>query len=71
MSPDGHPIYERSKQCPGASLVTCHSGVTLAAAHAKVLAGWVAGEDEPAAGGGGPDYLEGFGVERFRLQKTG
>jgi glycine/D-amino acid oxidase-like deaminating enzyme len=75
MSPDGHPIYQRSTSCPGASLVTCHSGVTLAAAHAKVLAGWVAG-DEPIvgggpAGGGGPDYLEGFGVERFRLQKTG
>ncbi len=77
MSPDGHPIYQRSKQCPGASLVTCHSGVTLAAVHAKVLAGWVASGDGPIvgsgpiAGGDGPDYLEGFGVERFKLQKTG
>ena len=64
MSPDGHPIYERSTTCPGASLVTCHSGVTLAAVHAKVLAGWIAGEE-------GPNYLEGFGAERFRLQKAG
>ena len=64
MSPDGHPIYEHSTTCPGASLVTCHSGVTLAAVHAKVLAGWIAGED-------GPDYLEEFGAERFKLQKAG
>jgi glycine/D-amino acid oxidase-like deaminating enzyme len=64
MSPDGHPIYEHSTTCPGASLVTCHSGVTLAAVHAKVLAGWIAGEE-------GPNYLEGFGAERFRLQKAG
>jgi glycine/D-amino acid oxidase-like deaminating enzyme len=71
MSPDGHPIYQRSTMCPGASLVTCHSGVTLAAAHAKVLAAWVAGDDGPFAGGDGPGYLEGFGVERFKLQKTG
>ena len=28
MSPDGCPIYDRSQSCPGASLVTCHSGVT-------------------------------------------
>ena len=34
LSPDGMPIYEESERWPGAYLVTCHSGVTLAAAHA-------------------------------------
>jgi glycine/D-amino acid oxidase-like deaminating enzyme len=38
MSPDGYPIYERSATHPGAFLATCHSGVTLAAAHAYVYA---------------------------------
>jgi glycine/D-amino acid oxidase-like deaminating enzyme len=33
MTPDGIPIYEESKSCPGAYLVTCHSGVTLGAFH--------------------------------------
>jgi glycine/D-amino acid oxidase-like deaminating enzyme len=65
MSPDGHPIYDRSTAHPGAFLVTCHSGVTLAAVHALVLARWIAGED--------PDipYLEGFSAERYRLSQTG
>ena len=65
MSPDGHPIYDESAKCPGAFLVTCHSGVTLAAVHALVLARWIAGED--------PDipYLEGFSAERYRLPQTG
>ena len=34
MSPDGLPIYEQSPTAPGAFLITCHSGVTLAAVHA-------------------------------------
>ncbi|MFX4221419.1 MAG: NAD(P)/FAD-dependent oxidoreductase [Thalassobaculum sp.] len=38
MSPDGFPIYAESETCPGAFVVTCHSGVTLAAAHAIDLA---------------------------------
>lgn len=38
MSPDGLPIYQTSPRHPGASLVTCHSGVTLAAAHAAEVA---------------------------------
>lgn len=58
MSPDGHPIYQRSETCPGAALVTCHSGVTLAAAHALVLADWIVAGD-------GPDYMEAFRAERF------
>ena len=38
MSPDGFPIYAESEACPGAFVVTCHSGVTLAGAHALELA---------------------------------
>jgi glycine/D-amino acid oxidase-like deaminating enzyme len=38
MSPDGFPIYAQSPAQPGAFVVTCHSGVTLAAAHAHVIA---------------------------------
>jgi len=34
LSPDGFPIYQESERWPGAFLVTCHSGVTLAAVHA-------------------------------------
>jgi glycine/D-amino acid oxidase-like deaminating enzyme len=37
LSPDGYPIYDHSESHPGAFLATCHSGVTLAAAHAKLL----------------------------------
>lgn len=43
MSPDGYPIYEESTSCPGAYVATCHSGVTLAAAHSVVVAPWMAG----------------------------
>ena len=38
LSPDGLPIYQRSERFPGAALMTCHSGVTLAAAHAGEVA---------------------------------
>lgn len=65
MSPDGHPIYDESAAHPGAFLVTCHSGVTLAAAHALVLARWIAGQDA------GIPWLESFSVERYSLPQTG
>lgn len=38
MTPDGFPIYDQSEQFPGAFAMSCHSGVTLAAAHALVFA---------------------------------
>lgn len=41
MSPDGLPIYQRSPVALGASFVTCHSGVTLAATHARLIPDWV------------------------------
>jgi octopine oxidase subunit B len=61
MSPDGHPIYDVSRDCPGATLVTCHSGVTLAAVHALKLAPWIAGGEPPVP------FLETFSAERFRV----
>lgn len=38
MPPDGFPVYAQSASHPGAFAVACHSGVTLAAAHAFDLA---------------------------------
>ncbi len=46
-SPDGFPIYDESARHPGAFVVTCHSGVTLAAAHALRIAPWIAGGAMP------------------------
>ena len=48
MSPDGFPIYARSEQHPRAFVAACHSGVTLAAVHAHVLAPALAAEALPA-----------------------
>jgi octopine oxidase subunit B len=47
LSPDGFPIYQQSRTCPGAYVTTCHSGVTLAAAHALRIAPWIAGASLP------------------------
>jgi hydrogen cyanide synthase HcnC len=58
MSPDGFPIYEQSKRYPGAFAATCHSGVTLAGAHALALA--------PAVMAGAlPESLAAFSSARF------
>jgi len=64
MSPDGHPVYDRATR---AAVVNCHSGVTLAAAHAKVLAGWLAGDNSAEAPGDVPGYMEVFSAARFRV----
>jgi glycine/D-amino acid oxidase-like deaminating enzyme len=58
LSPDGLPIYQESAEMPGAYLVTCHSGITLAAAHARLLPDWLEGTDAA------PD-LEVFSEDRF------
>jgi len=63
MSPDGFPIYEQSAGAPGAFVATCHSGVTLAAAHALELAPRI------AAGELGAD-LSPFLSERLNVQKA-
>jgi len=60
MTPDGFPIYQESRECPGAFVVTCHSGITLAAAHAGRLVEWIRG-DMPL-----PEIKE-FAAERFHV----
>ena len=60
LSPDGLPIYQESPDMPGAYLVTCHSGITLAAAHARFLPDWLEGTDAA------PD-LEVFNETRFAI----
>ncbi|MBI3154175.1 MAG: FAD-binding oxidoreductase [Burkholderiales bacterium] len=58
MTPDVCPIYQESTSCPGAYVVACHGGVTLAAAHAFRIAPWI---DGAAA----PDELGAFRGDRF------
>ncbi|WP_421425326.1 MULTISPECIES: NAD(P)/FAD-dependent oxidoreductase [Agrobacterium] len=38
LPPDGSPIYAESDEYPGLFAAVCHSGVTLAAAHAAIVA---------------------------------
>ncbi len=58
MPPDGLPIYDQSERFPGAFTANCHSGVTLAAAHANLFAPMVAaGMLDPA--------LDLFSARRF------
>lgn len=42
LTPDHHPVYAESERCPGAFVAICHSGVTLAAAHATEFAAAIA-----------------------------
>lgn len=60
MTPDGYPIYQASAECPGAFVVTCHSGITLASQHAGPLTTWIKGGSEPA-------ILANFKAERFHV----
>ncbi|WP_459616719.1 NAD(P)/FAD-dependent oxidoreductase [Bordetella sp. 2513F-2] len=61
MSPDGFPIYAQSREMPGAYAATCHSGVTLAAAHVLHLASYI-------HAGSLPDELASFSMDRFDVQ---
>ena len=64
MSEDGFPIYDASTSAPGAFLITCHSGVTLAANHALSLAPMIAaGALDPA--------LAVFSGRRFDVRAKG
>lgn len=70
MTADGFPIYQTSSTCPGAYLVTCHSGVTLASQHAGAVADWVRTGIEP-------ELIAGFKAERealasgFKMERFG
>ena len=61
MTKDGFPIYDQSTSCPGAFCASCHSGVTLAAAHALFLAPCVAAGELPA------DPFRPFSTRRFHV----
>ncbi|TKZ22165.1 FAD-binding oxidoreductase [Shimia litoralis] len=41
MTPDGYPVYARAPEMPAAQMITCHSGITLAPAHASTLVDWI------------------------------
>jgi glycine/D-amino acid oxidase-like deaminating enzyme len=60
MTRDGFPIYQASVECPGAFLVTCHSGITLASNHAGAIADWIHGDAEPP-------LIRTFKAERFHV----
>jgi len=62
MTQDGFPIYDESASCPGAYSAACHSGVTLAAAHALFLAPQI------AAGHLSADDFSPFSARRFDVQ---
>lgn len=49
MTPDSYPVYVQSPDYPGAFVALCHSGVTLAAMHAEVLAQAVVDGHLPAS----------------------
>jgi glycine/D-amino acid oxidase-like deaminating enzyme len=63
MTPDGYPIYAQSESHPGAFIATCHSGITLAAAHANMLA-------EAIAKGALPPLFNDFHQRRFDVSKA-
>ncbi len=60
MSPDGLPIYTQSSENPGCYWLTCHSGITLAAAHSQLLPLWL--EEHESA-----PNLEKFDEKRFHV----
>jgi glycine/D-amino acid oxidase-like deaminating enzyme len=60
MTPDGAPIYHQSAEHPGAYAISCHSGVTLTALHARQLASWI-------CGGARDSLLTEFSAERFNV----
>jgi len=64
MTRDGFPIYDESRQCPGAFVATCHSGVTLAANHALTLAPLLAEGRLPA------ETFGVFSARRFDVPTT-
>ncbi len=63
LTPDGFPIYAESPRDPGAFVALCHSGVTLAAMHAGLLA-------EGIAAGRLPSQLDVFHPRRFDVPKA-
>ena len=63
LTPDNHPVYAESRRHPGAFVALCHSGVTLAAAHAGDFA-------EAIAQGRLGGFLDQFHAERFDVRSA-
>jgi glycine/D-amino acid oxidase-like deaminating enzyme len=63
LSPDGHPVYLQSESCPGAFVAICHSGVTLAGAHAGDFA-------EAVVQGSLPEFFDDFHPSRFDVPQA-
>jgi glycine/D-amino acid oxidase-like deaminating enzyme len=63
MTPDGYPTYVESTTYPGVFVALCHSGITLAAAHAGMFARSIAEGRLPAA-------LEPFHHRRFDVPQA-
>jgi glycine/D-amino acid oxidase-like deaminating enzyme len=63
LAPDEHPIYQSLPGHGGAIVATCHSGVSLAGAHALDFAGYL-------AQGRLPDHFAAFHSRRFDVQAT-
>lgn len=63
LTPDSYPVYAESQSHPGAFVALCHSGVTLAAAHAALLA-------DAIAVGRLPPSLDVFHQRRFDVPKA-
>ena len=58
LTPDNRPVYVESESCPGAFVVTSHSGITLAPLHAGRLSKWI-------VDGITPEGFENFHSGRF------
>jgi glycine/D-amino acid oxidase-like deaminating enzyme len=63
MTPDSYPIYAESQTHPGAFVTLCHSGVTLASAHATLLA-------DSIAAGRLPSSFDAFHHRRFDVPEV-
>lgn len=62
MTPDGAPVYRSSQRYPGASVISVHSGVTLAPVHAGEIAATLVGGTLNV-----PAYQP-FSPDRFHVQ---
>jgi glycine/D-amino acid oxidase-like deaminating enzyme len=65
MTRDGFPIYDESETHPGAYVLCCHSGVTLAANHALTVAPMI------ARGALDKTLVAPFSARRFHVQEAG
>jgi glycine/D-amino acid oxidase-like deaminating enzyme len=63
MTPDSYPVYAQSVEHPGAFVTLCHSGVTLAGAHASIVADAIVAGQLPAE-------LQSFHHRRFDVPKA-